>query len=177
MHQLQVSLSDMAGVQKMLNAINGKLGEAGGKALSATLLDNSFAMHWPMLETQLGEVSKIVALDPPKRDDSDKVNELLTRMRRLERRLGNGVTLPPDEISRIKSLFENQFKTFTTPNGRGKDAGLRWRDDPLRLEIIEGDWPLGQLPQSIYDLSDDYNIPVAVLRNVELDPPGWGMCS
>lgn len=84
--QFNHTLPDKAGLRSLVTSINGRLGEL---AISTRILENVFETYWPQFE---GRFSNILAEFPetqllPERSEESKVDEVLSHVRGIDRRL------------------------------------------------------------------------------------------
>ena len=80
--QFQLTLATEGDTKKLIVSINRAL--SVNVQLSTERLDKAFAMWWPELHKRLSGISKPAGPAMPERPDSDKISEILTRVRALE---------------------------------------------------------------------------------------------
>lgn len=82
-------------VLKLILLVNENVATNGEKAPSRENLIESFELLWPAFQKELSEIPAAKAPAKPGRSDSDKLDELLTTVRGVARKIDEGVNFPP----------------------------------------------------------------------------------
>lgn len=142
--QFNHTLPDKSGVLKLLRTINAALEEKG---LKEKVLDKVFETYWPQFEKGF---SSALAQHPPNevvppRSGNDMLDEILTSVRQLDRRMRN-----------IES-FRHESPIARANLVRRADKGIPSPDEAKK--IIRDLMQLGSPPESITGILGSYGIP------------------
>lgn len=82
-NQFQGKRANRAGTRELVRAINARLSETGGNALSDERLERAFERNWPTLAQKLSELPPEEE-EAPERSLEDKIDDILNAVRRID---------------------------------------------------------------------------------------------
>lgn len=140
--QFQATRTNKEDIRRLLATVNKRV----ESALSDTQLDTLHDLLWPQFETKLKEVAGLSAAQPvPHRQVPELMNELLTRVRAIERQLTEN--RGRDDWMRRRGLLGKTatFETFT--EFRERIAFIRRRAEETERQIAVVETKLAECPE------------------------------
>lgn len=142
--QFQHTQAEKEDTKKLLNTINAALGATEGVLLvEQGILDEAFETFWPKLEKALKNVPPPKA-KPPKRTQEDKIDDILTVVRRLEK----------ESISPIPPHFE-PWATVRSQAGEYFEPNLGHWDRYIMDRIFSAQQARGTVTEPVKPEGDE----------------------
>ena len=108
--QFQATLIDLKDIKRLVRDID----KHTDKPRSAEKVDQLVDALWPLLEPRLRAATTLVSSRPPKRSDTEKIDELLTIIRDLRREVIGPMPRATTHERRVVEDFEVQLSTART---------------------------------------------------------------